>query len=396
MTALPNANAEAAGGLYTRGTGAGQINQDANGRVDARVAAYASGQAPLQPTVAGRTLDVSAGGEAGLDWANIGSPTTVQGLSGTTVKDATDVHTDVTTLVSRLTSARAGYLDNLNVGGNVASSAETTAIQNNTRVVRVVPDVIERPDSGTTTFRIELYLYDSVGNMEAPDSAPTMTLVNQAGTDLSARLSSTTMSLVSTGVYRVTYTASVGDALEQLVFGFSVVEGGATRLYANTSLIVDTTAVDFTATDRTKLNQLATDYTTTRAGYLDNLSGGAVALHADVTPTALAAGVLDATASSHNTAGTIGEKINSGGGGGGGGASAADVVAALMAFAHDSGVTVEGLFKRLEALVSGKASGMNSNGTVTFYLRDGVSVAFSAVQSVTHGTRNMADVTGSE
>lgn len=34
LTALPNANAEAAGGLYTRGTGAGQINQAANGQVD--------------------------------------------------------------------------------------------------------------------------------------------------------------------------------------------------------------------------------------------------------------------------------------------------------------------------------------------------------------------------
>ena len=34
MTALPNANAEAAGGLYTRGTGAGQINQTTNGHVD--------------------------------------------------------------------------------------------------------------------------------------------------------------------------------------------------------------------------------------------------------------------------------------------------------------------------------------------------------------------------
>ena len=33
LTALPNANAEAAGGLYTRGTGAGQIAQDANGNV---------------------------------------------------------------------------------------------------------------------------------------------------------------------------------------------------------------------------------------------------------------------------------------------------------------------------------------------------------------------------
>lgn len=36
MTALPNAAAEAAGGLYTRGSGAGQINQNANGQIDAR------------------------------------------------------------------------------------------------------------------------------------------------------------------------------------------------------------------------------------------------------------------------------------------------------------------------------------------------------------------------
>lgn len=35
LTALPNAAAEAAGGLYTRGTGAGQINQPADGMVDA-------------------------------------------------------------------------------------------------------------------------------------------------------------------------------------------------------------------------------------------------------------------------------------------------------------------------------------------------------------------------
>jgi hypothetical protein len=39
MTALPNANAEAAGGLFTRGTGTGQINQDANGRIDVNLKA---------------------------------------------------------------------------------------------------------------------------------------------------------------------------------------------------------------------------------------------------------------------------------------------------------------------------------------------------------------------
>lgn len=37
LTALPNAAAEAAGGLYTRGVGAGQINQQTNGQIDANV-----------------------------------------------------------------------------------------------------------------------------------------------------------------------------------------------------------------------------------------------------------------------------------------------------------------------------------------------------------------------
>jgi hypothetical protein len=44
----------------------------------------------LCPTTAGRTLDVSATGEAGIDWANVGSPSTTVGLSGTTVKAVTD------------------------------------------------------------------------------------------------------------------------------------------------------------------------------------------------------------------------------------------------------------------------------------------------------------------
>lgn len=39
----------------------------------------------LAPTTAGRTLDVSIGGEAGIDWANVGSPTTTVNLSGTTI-----------------------------------------------------------------------------------------------------------------------------------------------------------------------------------------------------------------------------------------------------------------------------------------------------------------------
>lgn len=46
---------------------------------------------PLSPTTAGRTLDVTATGEAGIDWANIGSPTTAVTLSGTSVNEASNI-----------------------------------------------------------------------------------------------------------------------------------------------------------------------------------------------------------------------------------------------------------------------------------------------------------------
>ncbi len=48
----------------------------------------------LNPTTAGRTLDVSTGGEAGLDWANVGSPATTLALTGTTIAVTQKVDVD--------------------------------------------------------------------------------------------------------------------------------------------------------------------------------------------------------------------------------------------------------------------------------------------------------------
>jgi len=62
--------------------------------------------AALKPTVAGRTLDVSATGEAGMDWANVGSPTTSVTLSGTTV-GTTTTNTDMRGTDSALLAASA-------------------------------------------------------------------------------------------------------------------------------------------------------------------------------------------------------------------------------------------------------------------------------------------------
>ena len=82
--------------------------------------------APLQATVLGRALDVSTGGEAGVDWANVGSPTTTVGLSGTTVKTATDVETDTADIQTRLPAAlgaNGNIKADLRDMGGVAQSA---------------------------------------------------------------------------------------------------------------------------------------------------------------------------------------------------------------------------------------------------------------------------------
>ena len=82
----------------------------------------------LRPTTAGRTLDVSAGGEAGVDWANVGSPSTTVGLSGTTVKTATDVETDTSDIQSRLPAALVSGRIDSSVGAMASGVVTATAI----------------------------------------------------------------------------------------------------------------------------------------------------------------------------------------------------------------------------------------------------------------------------
>lgn len=114
-------------------------------------------QSPLRPTTAGRTLDVAATGEAGLDFDNIKDATGSHTLTNITVPVVTTVGTlttytgntvqtgdayarigaagvslsaipdeaGVTTLLSRLSAARAGYLDNVNNAALQTTVAQT-------------------------------------------------------------------------------------------------------------------------------------------------------------------------------------------------------------------------------------------------------------------------------
>jgi len=147
--------------------------------------------------------------------------------------------------------------------GLMPTQAEVLSIQNNTRTTIGLPTVAERPDAGSTQLKIYLNNYDTIGNMEAPDSAPTVAVVNEAGTTRSGNLQhptthvpQTTMVNLSVGRYWIEYDLDVADSLESLVFTFSIIEGGVTRIIDRVMLVVDTTAVDFTAADRTKLDTL--------------------------------------------------------------------------------------------------------------------------------------------
>lgn len=65
-------------------------------------------QASLYPTVATRKLDVSAAGNAGIDWSNIEAPTTAQALTQTSILTATAVETDTQDIQTRLPAALSG------------------------------------------------------------------------------------------------------------------------------------------------------------------------------------------------------------------------------------------------------------------------------------------------
>jgi cell division protein ZapA (FtsZ GTPase activity inhibitor) len=62
------------------------------------------------PTTSGRSLDVTATGAAGIDWGNIENKTTVNDLTGTTMKDVTDVQTSLTAIAASLATI-ANYID---------------------------------------------------------------------------------------------------------------------------------------------------------------------------------------------------------------------------------------------------------------------------------------------
>lgn len=94
----------------------------------------------LKPTTASRTLDVSTTGEAGIDWANIGSPTTTVAFTGTTI--ATTQKVDVETIKTQAITAAAG----ITFPTSIASPTNITA-----GTITTVTNLTNAPTAGDLT-----------------------------------------------------------------------------------------------------------------------------------------------------------------------------------------------------------------------------------------------------
>lgn len=160
---------------------------------------------------------------------------------------------DLTALESRLTAARAGYLDNLNVGGAVAAQSDVLAINQSAsrRWLLQVFAELERPESGTTDYIIYLTTYGPDGGLEEPTTPPTFVAMNSAGI---TRSNLGTQTKEADGLYTILYTVDAADTLEGLVISFqAVMADGTFTGQVMTSVVDEVGATKFLASDRSAI-----------------------------------------------------------------------------------------------------------------------------------------------
>ena len=127
----------------------------------------------LKPTTAGRTLDVSVTGEAGMDWANVGSPATAQNLSATTIS-ASQVVASVTNPVALTAAYDAAKTAASQTSVNTIDDFVDTEVS----AIKVVTDKLD------TALELDgaVYRYTTNALEQAPTggSAPTAAVIADA------------------------------------------------------------------------------------------------------------------------------------------------------------------------------------------------------------------------
>lgn len=138
----------------------------------------------------------------------------------------------VTSRQSAATAATQFGILNTNDAGILAA---VNSIQNNTNFVGIVPNPLERPSTGSSTYAIYANLFDSVGSPNDPD----LNIMNYRIEDTLGALvvPTTAMTRLAVGQYKVNYTVLSTDPLRDLVVFFEYEEGGTAFQQIRTSKV---------------------------------------------------------------------------------------------------------------------------------------------------------------
>lgn len=170
--------------------------------------------------------------------------------------------TDGAAIASVWTPTRATYVDNLSAGA-VATQASVDTLTNAVRNQVAVPSQYQLPASGSERFKVIVLTFDSIGNLNDPDSNTiTLSVENAVGTSRSGNLynassagaATTTMVRVGPGQYTLWYEIDAADAEEQLNWLASYAENAQAMLgVGSTTTVAIASGGGFNSADRTKL-----------------------------------------------------------------------------------------------------------------------------------------------
>jgi hypothetical protein len=177
--------------------------------------------------------------------------------------------------LTNLDSSISGVVTVLNSAAVTIIDAVNAITSNTVRGRTVAPIQISRPPNGDGHFSLGLNVYTLQGEPESLTAAPVVhgVFVNGGGS-ADGLLNSTTMGSTAPGTWAVTGFAPSYAPAGQVIWTYTWNVGGITIPAVDYSLIVDAFAVDFTATDRSKLAAIygklptgsLTDQTAAQAG----------------------------------------------------------------------------------------------------------------------------------
>lgn len=297
----------------------------------------------VRSTTPNNTLDVSATGEAGLDWANVGGKTTANALTATTI--AVTQKVDVDTI--KTNPVVNGGTITFPTGATLASTTNITA--GTIATVTNLTNLPSIPANWLTAAGIAASALNGKGDWGTATSlSGLITTVGVAGAGLTALGDTRLANLDATVSSRSTFNGDISALLTSSTFSNALPNNFAALVIDSGGTISRVTTVD-SLTGTVTLATSQPNYAPAKAGDAMALTSGErttltaavwAALTSGLTtagsigkrlvdfvttlvyaappaaaPTAAAnaAAVLDVAASAHNTAGTIGAKINAGG-----------------------------------------------------------------------------------